>query len=89
MSLLMHPHDIIWRLAIAHEDGGLAWNRTYYLVLTDTGTFAIRAIQSYEQPYKTPDVAEIEPAAFGSTKINGVALREILIENLRKLPGSS
>lgn len=85
----MHPHDITRRFIVGSEDGGIGWDKTYWLIFTDKGEMVVRTIKDYSQDYKTPDVDEIEPKDFDKFTVNGISLRLLVLEKLQKiLPAS-
>ena len=70
---------------LASEDGGIAWDKSYSLVFSFDGHMRVLVIKQYEQPYKTPDVEEIDPESFDRLKIDGVSLKEIVLSKLNDI----
>ena len=69
---------------LASEDGP-AWDKSYSLIFTQEGTMFVRMIKDFEQPYKTPDVEEIEPVHFAKILVNGTILSELVARKLDEI----
>lgn len=62
----------------------MAWDKSYSLVFTEDGKVFVHSVKSFEQPFKSPDVADIEPPFTGVT-INGSSLSELVARKLNEI----
>ena len=70
---------------LSSEDGGIAWDKTYSLVFTFDAQMRVLIVKEFEQPYKTPDVEEVQPKDFDRHTVRGIPLREIVLNKLDEI----
>lgn len=83
--MITDPHYFLRRYYLASEDGGMASDTSYSLIFTTDGHLFVRVVKDFEQPYKTPDIREILPAAFSTTTVNGISLSELVAKKLSEI----
>lgn len=83
--MLTYPGDFLRQFYLTTEDGGIGWDRNYYLVFTRGGGMFVRTIKEYEQPYKTPDIHEIPPADFKTHTVSGTSLDQLVARKLDEI----
>jgi hypothetical protein len=70
---------------LASEDGGMAWDKTYSLVFTHNAEMRVLVVKQFEQPFKTPDVDEVEPKDFSRYAVGGRSLKDLVLQKLHEL----
>jgi len=83
--MLTYPANFLRVYFLTTEDGGLAWDKSYYLVFTNDGCMFVRTVKDYEQPYKTPDIHEIYPPDFKTVILGGTPLDHIVAKKLQEI----
>ena len=72
-----HPYDIIERHDLISEDGGIAWDRDWYLMRLTGGKMVVRSVKSYDGN-KTPDINQFEEDVWETTIVQGKTLAELV-----------
>lgn len=88
--MVTDPSTFLRQFHLTSVDGGMAWDMNYNLVFASDGRMFVRIAKTFEQPYTTPDIHEIDPRDFSKISVEGVPLHQIVARKLNEiLPSGS